>query len=540
MRIESLTIKNYRSIERLKIDNLNPVNLFFGKNNVGKSNILTGLNLAFYCLKNDNIFLPDTMFYNRNIYKPIEIILDLILEDDFYDAEEIGSSLVEKLEESTLRLELSLDERINVDFSKGIKDFLDFSHTFKPLKKLCLKIILDYDEKVSDIKILIEDKESNYSFDYKKYKIIFKKINNVINDIIRKDHEIIVESIWHELSKFDPDISLYAPRISSVDYPFLLKRLENDILKIKDKENRNNALFKFEQLKETLISPIKEKLFESISNIFNTVKQYFDKISYNFILIPNKGYLQKGPFDEKGGEQIKIFDIEKFKDRLASLIESPNKKERILIQQFNSIFSKSYKDLGEIEIRKFREEVFAIFDSGYTALPIESQGQGIQDLFIYLAHMILFDSAIIAIEEPEGGLSTENQKILHKNIEDIYSGSDKQIFISSHSEEFETPNSYIIEMDKEGTKEISRTKNKEEYEEKIDKVLIKRNLEAEKESYGILLKEVAEKQQALDILNYIEKLDDKEKLDAGKISKELGYKKDKVEEILNKMTMRMA
>ncbi|MBC8521563.1 MAG: AAA family ATPase, partial [Methanomicrobia archaeon] len=71
MKIVAFTIKNYRSIKELKIENLNPANVFFGKNNVGKSNILRGLHLAFSCLKNDEIFLPDTMFYKRDIYKPI-------------------------------------------------------------------------------------------------------------------------------------------------------------------------------------------------------------------------------------------------------------------------------------------------------------------------------------------------------------------------------------------------------------------------------------------------------------------------------------
>ncbi|MBC8521310.1 MAG: AAA family ATPase, partial [Methanomicrobia archaeon] len=202
------------------------------------------------------------------------------------------------------------------------------------------------------------------------------------------------------------------------------------------------------------------------------------------------------------------------------------------------IWSRSYKDFGELEIRKFREEVFAIFDTGFTALPIENQGLGIQDLFLYLAHIVLFDSAIIAIEEPEGGLSAENQRTLYNIIDDVYSRSDKQIFISSHSEEFETPNSYIIEMSKEGTKEISRREKEKEYEEKIDGILVKRRLEREKEQYEAILREVTEREITLDILNYISKLGDEEKVDAQKISDELGYKKEKVEEVLKEIVGR--
>jgi ABC-type multidrug transport system ATPase subunit len=152
--------------------------------------------------------------------------------------------------------------------------------------------------------------------------------------------------------------------------------------------------------------------------------------------------------------------------------------------------------------------------------------------------MILFDPAIIAIEEPEGGLSTENQITLHNIIEDVYSGSDKQIFISSHSKEFETPSSYIIEMGKEGTIEISRKEEEKEYEEKIGGILVNRRLEEEKAQYEALLREVTEREIALDILNYISKLGDEEKVDAQKISNELGYKKEKVEEVLSDILMK--
>ena len=191
--------------------------------------------------------------------------------------------------------------------------------------------------------------------------------------------------------------------------------------------------------------------------------------------------------------------------------------------------------MGELEIRKFREEVFAIFDTGFTSLPIESQGQGVQDLFLYLTHIILFDSAIIAIEEPEGGLSTENQRILHGIIEDVYSRRDKQIFIASHSEEFESPNSYVIEMGRDGTREIGRMEHEIEYERKIDEVLIKRRLEEEKERYQALLKEITERQTTLDVLNYIDKLESEEEINAQKISSELGYKEETVQEVLKEI-----
>jgi len=539
MKIEAFTIKNYRSIKELKIENLNPVNVFFGKNNVGKSNILRGLHLAFFCLKNDEMFLPDTMFYNRNIYKPIEITVDLILEEDFYDTEKVDNALREGIEQ--IQSALAYAPELFEDSEKEIDQFIEKSESFKPLKKLRLKVQIDYNEETADIDVSIEDLASDYRFDYKKYQILYEKLKRTIRERVIDKLERLSKSI---LSRLPPSLVMreFLPvlkhRVSTedVEFRYYMDRLKRYVMDMKDTSKKEEIFSLIEQYEKTFHDL--NLLTETFSKTFNIVKGYFDKISDNFILIPNKEYFSKAPLVEKGGKQIEIFDINRFYDKLASLIESPGKKERELIKKFNDIWSRSYRDFGELEIRKFQKRVFAIFDTGFNALPVENQGLGIQDLFLYLACMILFDSAIIAIEEPEGGLSTENQKTLHNIIEDVYSGSDKQIFISSHSKEFETPSSYIIEMGKGGTTEISRRKKEKEYEEKIDAILIDRRLEKEKAQYEALLREVTEREITLDILNYISKLGDEEKVDAEKISDALGYKKEKVEEVLSKILMK--
>ena len=539
MKIEAFTIKNYRSIKELKIENLNPVNVFFGKNNVGKSNILRGLHLAFFCLKSGEMFLPDTVFYNRNIYKPIEIKVDLILEEDFYDTEKVDNALREGLEQ--IHSALAYAPEIFKDGEKEVEQFIEKSESFKPLKKLSLKVHLDYNEETTDIDVSIEDLESDYRFDYKKYQILYERLKRTIQERINDKMERLGESVLSRLPSSLAAMEYHSVlkhlvSAEGVEFRHYMDHLKRYVKDMQDTNKKGEIFSLIEQYEETFHDL--NLLTGTFSKTFNIVKGYFGKISDNFILIPNKEYFSKGPFVEKGGKQIEIFDINRFYDKLASLIESPGKKERELIKKFNGIWSRSYRDFGELEIRKFQKRVFAIFDTGFNALPIENQGLGIQDLFLYLAYTVLFDPAIIAIEEPEGGLSTENQITLHNIIEDVYSGSDKQIFISSHSKEFETPSSYIIEMSKGGTTEISRREKGKEYEEKIEGILINRSLEQEKEQYEALLREVTEREITLDILNYISKLGDEEKVDAQKISNELGYKKEKVEKVLSELLMK--
>ena len=56
--------------------------------------------------------------------------------------------------------------------------------------------------------------------------------------------------------------------------------------------------------------------------------------------------------------------------------------------------------------------------------------------------------------------------------------------------------------------------------------------------YKGLLKHVTDAQITLDILDYVNKLEDEEKVDAQKISDELGYKKERVEEVISEILRR--
>ncbi len=483
MRIKSFTIKNYRSIKELKIDNLNPVNVFFGKNNVGKSNILRALHLAFYCLRVDTVFFPDAMFFNRNIYKPIEVIIDLILDGDFCDEKQFQIDLQEAIQ--NIGSVVASKGEFLAGMTNKIDEFVEKSSSFHPLKDLRLKIRASSGEKTTDVGISIEDVRTDFAFDYQRYKDSYREIARLIKEKMRGEAERTFRQITSDLGRLGLDLKemrYYLDRFR--EFPAdpeeterIIYRLERSLDQIENRDKRHEASMVLAHYREILSEP-KPDPIEVFSKPFDMVKGYFHKMSDNFVLIPNKEYFPKSPFlDRDRKERIEIFDMNRFIGWLVSIIGSPSRKERDSIDKFYGIFNESYSHLGRLEtITKIRNEVFAIFGTSITSLPIDDQGLGVQDLFLYLAHMILLDAAIIAIEEPEGGLSTENQKLLHSIVEDVYSDSDKQIFITSHSEEFETPNSYIIEIGSDGTKQISRMIKQSEYEQKIENVLIKRRL----------------------------------------------------------------
>ncbi|GAI47272.1 unnamed protein product, partial [marine sediment metagenome] len=156
---------------------------------------------------------------------------------------------------------------------------------------------------------------------------------------------------------------------------------------IREPDKKGEALMLLDQA-SGILQKRRGEVIEPFSRTFNVVKEYFDKISDNFILIPNKEYFARVPLVEKGenGEQIEIFNTDRFMHRLLSLVESPNRREQELIRKFYSVYNQSYSDLGKLEtITKVRDEIFVIFGTSLTSLPVKEQGLGVQDLFLYLA-----------------------------------------------------------------------------------------------------------------------------------------------------------
>jgi len=79
MKFESITIKNFRNFENIKID-LSNKNVFFGMNDVGKTNFLYALRFIFdKNTRKQNLL--DTDFYRKKIETPIEIIVTININD---------------------------------------------------------------------------------------------------------------------------------------------------------------------------------------------------------------------------------------------------------------------------------------------------------------------------------------------------------------------------------------------------------------------------------------------------------------------------
>ncbi len=79
MKFEKIEIKNFRNFEDVKIDLANK-NVFFGLNDVGKTNFLYALRYVFdKDVRKQNIL--DSDFHNKQLDKPIEIVVTIDISD---------------------------------------------------------------------------------------------------------------------------------------------------------------------------------------------------------------------------------------------------------------------------------------------------------------------------------------------------------------------------------------------------------------------------------------------------------------------------
>ena len=85
MFLQSISIRNFRSIEQLRLGNCRELNILIGKNNAGKSNILSAIHAVFVALAGGRIVVPrpeigrEIYFFNKNTQQAIDISLDFSL-----------------------------------------------------------------------------------------------------------------------------------------------------------------------------------------------------------------------------------------------------------------------------------------------------------------------------------------------------------------------------------------------------------------------------------------------------------------------------
>ena len=422
MYISKLIIKNYKSIKDETFIFNKGINILVGKNNAGKSNIVSALN-EILADKYNTTSYEDKIFYTdstNNIKREFKIIAEI------EDIKTLEFSLLDNIKKSTALIDITQyfnenDEEFNNDW-----------------------LIKDDDE----LKEIYPDK-----FDYKSINLLkwFKKeeLENILSN---------TEKIWiYKYYNKDNDVNLY-----------------NIILKVD--ENSNNPFdstksIKFyrmiyinQNIKATLITSLLIPAFRTPETTLRITKwTWYGKL------------LQK-KWNESCNMQHKL-DIDKASSDLKKTIGKvyADLKNDLNVQLGKTLSLMNIKiDINMLENKSedYYKNIRLYVDDGIET-PLESKGSGLQSLImieLFKFYCKVFNqSSLLILEEPELFLHPHAKRMLSDILNDFIKNggrnNENQIIITTHSEEFihnvDIENINVIRKTKEGTKK-SRI-NKENY-----------------------------------------------------------------------------
>lgn len=341
-KIKNLEIKNFRGIDHLKIDKLSKINIFVGRNGIGKTSILEALwllagkkskNLMLNAFRKiDNVILDDYLsaFYKLDINKNIQI-----------------SSGIKKVEITTL----SLQENIEGDIA-NINDINQKIDTKENYKK---EFLLNYYEN-NNLKLSTKEKMQD---------------NQLVTEIIKKEKKF-------NLNEESALIIDHSVNVSTVD-SFLNDNKEKDLVFFLQKINRHiegvridtnkNILFKHKEMNKFISKKFFgdgiSKLFSFYLGLYSQKDQYavIDEIE-NGLHYRSQEIAWKVIMEESAKNNTDLFITTHSYEMLESLVkvlgQEENEKYRNLFSIYN-LFKNPNKenklDINSYQYNDFKEDI---------------------------------------------------------------------------------------------------------------------------------------------------------------------------------------
>ncbi|MFE9080937.1 ATP-dependent nuclease [Bacillus mobilis] len=424
MILKHLYIKNFRNIKDVWVDNLKDVNLFIGKNNIGKSNYLRAVRCFFSAIESQSIYKKDILkredIMSGNDAE--DLLLMGVLENNgqWYVAS-VGCKIIDKevytyhciiyshrLGEKKLQGIPAEYQRSFDLYSEYIERFLENIHQIKIHNKVLEKYkrdiehvsALEIDLKVEEIINVHKYIEDNLNLSDET--MILLKKQNIDMDNIQK---FIISKLEEMIDMYDQSIESFISEITQVEKEIKFAWEYNlDEINIKTIRYQNENIV------------INQGVISGIKTMFQAEK----KEAINF------------------EDAKRIFSLKNRKESVDVWLNLKEMCRRVL----------------DIEIDVFlNRENQPIIDIGNNWININ--GTGIKEVFRIILDIELLNPQIILIEEPEIHLHFELQQRLSEYLQ--LKAKNAQVFITSHSTAFveETHNKSVYLIKRKEEKENS-------------------------------------------------------------------------------------
>lgn len=409
MYISKLIIRNYKSIKNETFIFNKGINVLVGKNNAGKSNIVSAL----------NEILGDK--YNTTSYE----------DKIFYSNEKVGY-------EKNFKIIAEIDEINNLDYSllgniKKSTGLIDISNYFNENEE-------DFDnEWVIDDDDELKEKHPDL-FNYKATNLLIWKKTNELKKIFDNTKKLWIYKYYNK----DKEINLYNIIIKEETY---LNPLTSD-----DKvEKYYRMLYINPNVKATLMTSLLIPAFRSTETTLRITKwSWYGK------LLQKKWNDSCDKEHQKAIQQSSNYLKETVGKVYADLKDDINNQlEKTLTLMNIKIDINMLESKSEDYYKNIRLSV----NDGIET-PLENKGSGLQSLImieLFKFYCKIFNqSSLLILEEPELFLHPHAKRMLSDILNDFIADQKNQIIITTHSEEFihnvDIENINVIRKTADGTK----------------------------------------------------------------------------------------
>lgn len=444
MKLQSVSIKKFRSIDGIELENVGGFNVMIGKNNSGKSNILSAINYFFKSIRNGNVVNLNTPiykeidFFNRKTNLPIEITLafslsredrQALVQDIVTEAPQMKNAVGSLEQEMKLFVALCIKPPPNrfsfvskIALGRTSKFDYDYTEDEKAILTISDEAALELYEKVSSFSQQNQDAE-------KLSKMLNKKAYSprfsLSAKLRREWGEIPVRYIIDELI---PD------KVSPETFQYIQEKYEN-----------SSSYDEFVELVQTLAEQMKEeakkvqeKLLKSTIYTFtgegNSIPDYAKnllcKVSEIKVLHLTE---RRKPIGEEEAERLLSLKVKRGgEEDLRNIQETVSSLLGVRIDAFQGESSSRRTDKSaELDVDNFLVEV---------------NGSGIREALRLVLDVEFGHPNILLVEEPEIHLHPALETSMMRYLKRI--SLNCQVFITTHSTNFldtaEMQNVYLV------------------------------------------------------------------------------------------------
>ncbi|RCJ20006.1 hypothetical protein A6S26_04550 [Nostoc sp. ATCC 43529] len=440
MKLETVNIKRFRSIENTELGNCGDFNVLIGKNNTGKSSILLAINAFFECIKNGNVvnlnpkFGQSIDFFKGQTNLPIEINLTFSLMPS--DIDTLTQDIVKEapqMKNAVLGIDLSL--RISITVA-----IMPLPDSFSFVKKISLVNPANFcstsDNNENIIFSVSEESAVELFNKFLRSKEYNKKADALLS--VKLDTDDFVKLQKPDNREFKRFLTYRLNRPNSSEFSNELVEIITDIAEGSSSyEDLQKSIKKIassmrEEAEATEIQPLKIKVGTFAgeeSSIPDYIQNLLKKICTNKVLYLTERRKQIGKQEAEKLLELKV--TRGGTKILQSIQETVSALLGVRIDAFQTISSLGNQTSAEMDVDDFLVEV---------------NGSGIKEALRLVLDVEFEIPNILLVEEPEIHLHPGLETTIMRYLKRI--SCNCQVFLTTHSTNFldtgEMKNVYLV------------------------------------------------------------------------------------------------